>query len=251
MALSATTVGGGMAPMSIGGDDPNFIYLPETGIDYVFALIQQQGSMGYGYSLQVSGIIPIDSGGWEDNFRYQSPFMYSLIIATAEPVEAQGKTFSAVVKSNAMPEGIPVEIEVVAQNAEKTVSILHTDYFLPVTQETHTLALEDPREPAIFDRWSDMTEEEVHLYDPNNFPDPNVLPKTLNTEAFDFMERYDTDRVKPLHYIPVEENDELRIQFVMDGTVLMMVAGEWLGSNKCFDIDNNGIVNLRDMYFGF
>jgi len=254
LALSATTVGGGMMMMAMdGGDpnsDPNFIYLPDTGIDCTFTLLQQQGSDGYGYALQQSGFMPIDSDNWEDSFRYQSPFMYSVIVVSSEPVEAQGMAIRGKVKSNALPEGVVVDIEVVAQNAEKTIGILHTDYFLPVTQDSYDALTADPREPVIFDRWSDITAEEAHLYDPNNFPDPNMPPKTIDTSALDFMERHDPNRVKPLHYIPVETDDELRIEVLPASmSAFTLFASRWLIAGiSAADINRDGIVNLNDLY---
>ena len=253
LAIDATTVSAIDAmEMAFCSSDPNFVYLPVNGIEWTCQLIQQNGSGGSGYSLNVEpGYSPVDTDDWEENMRFQSPLMYSFIVETAEPIDLSERVFSAKVKSNALPEGIDVSLRHVAQNEDKTVHVLHTDYFLAVSAGTYSTLESETREPEIFDRWSEVSEQDAWMYDPNNFPDPNIPPFTLDTVLPDFMDRHDPNRMKPLHYIPLEDIDELRVQFIPDAECVSMIGPEWLGSNKCFDIDNNGIVNLKDTSFGF
>ena len=251
LALNATAVTAidSMHMLAFSTNDPNYIYLPATGIEWSCRLIQQNGDKGYGYALNVEpGYSPINTTKWEDNFMYQSPLMYSFIVCTAEPEDCGSRGFTAKVKSDALPEGIDVKLLLVAQNEEKTVHIFHTEFFLAVNVEAYDVLINDDAEPAIFDRWSEISEQEAWLYDPNYFPDPNYPPFTIDTLDPDFMEYHDPNRIKPLHYIPLEETDELRLQLVPDVACLELASREWLGSGRSFDFNGDGVVNFADLF---
>ncbi|MBU1235096.1 MAG: hypothetical protein KKC77_19585 [Proteobacteria bacterium] len=94
--------------------------------------------------------------------------------------------------------------------------------------------------------------------------DPNVLIVWGEPEFYELVLYTDTnhprfnevelpqERILPVYIIPVNaENDELRIEFIPNDELLLIGASEWLGSNKCLDINNDGIVNLKDFFFGF
>lgn len=207
--------------------------IPESGLSVLnLDLVQQQGSLGVGYTTVIpeSGFMAFNTNDAENMMKYASPMMYSYTVATAEPADLIGNTYNALIKTDQVPDGMNIGISVVASNQENTIHVARTDYFLPVdTRFYDDLIASGPMQ--VFDRWSLSS-------DPNTLDthDPNFVP--------------DESRLIDCAVIPIAvPDDELRIEFLIDGNVLIDAAGSWLDSGKLFDINNDGIVNLKDLYF--
>jgi hypothetical protein len=214
-AISAPTSGGASssAMMSSGWEstiittamiDPNAIVLPDYGVIYEVKLVRQYDE----YALVEDSLSGSNSDDWTTNYKEQYPCKYQYIALLAYPTDLWGTTSTALVKSS-MAE-VEVELKPVACNQDMTVWVLDTDYFLPLEPEAYTTLMNEPNEPVMKDRWSD----------PNDGPVGDV----------------------PLHYLPVDDTDEVTVQF----TGVKDVFKWWLCNNPSADLNGDGIFNMKD-----
>ena len=143
------------------------------------------------------------------------PMMYSVTVSLSEPIEWDGTVYSARVHSS-NGQSIDIDISIIESNADNTVHIARTDMFLPID----TTLFPDPNDPNSFevvDKWND----------PNDIIECPAVPVDVPGGYLEF------------EFVP------------NDSELIKIGASEWLGNNKCLDINNDGIVNLKDFFFGF
>jgi hypothetical protein len=248
-ALSSPTTGGApmgasmsMIPMSMVELDPNAVELPSYGYDFDAYVVRQFD----GYSRRVNEITPTDSNSWEVNYREMFPCKAEYLIALSAPEDIGGMRLDANIYTSLLPEGIDVELEVVAGNDANTVWVAHSDYFLPVQEQAYIDLMNDPNAGQVFDRWTWLTEEELPLYDPNYYDDPNDCPLLpIDPMDPDFMERHDTRRALDMQYLPCAEEDTIR--FRLDFQLPVMALDKWLSTESpTADLNGDGIVNMVD-----
>ena len=210
--------------------DPDPV-LPDVGIEIDCVLVQQQGERGNGFVVEMAdGIVPLNYSGADALFQYAAPMMYSYTVTTAEPVGAfVGQYSQALIKTHIA--SVPVGLSVTDSNVEGTVFVAVTDPFLVVAEEYY-----DPEMPVaeVYDRWSySVDPNALDIHDPNFVVDPN--------------------RIIECPVLPMSEEDVLRVEFIgaSDFMSFFSGSGEWLGSNRTFDVNQDGIVNLKDWMFLF
>jgi hypothetical protein len=248
MALSAPTSGGATTSMMSLGPvdiDPNTIVLPTSGVEWDMWVARQYDD----HAIKEDTVSASNSDHWEDNYRYQVPCVYEILVLCSEPIdpdEIVGLTGSGYVKTDLLPEGISVELKPVTSNADNTVWLLMTDKFLPVQPQVYIDLMNDPNEHVIFDRWTPVSAEEQHLYDPNMYTDPNDCANyTRNTLAHDFMDRHDTTRVLPMEYLPCNDVDTIRFQFEHNTASIVTFLSKWLQTD--YNVGGeDGHVDLED-----
>lgn len=209
--------------------------LPPAGISWTCRLVQQCGQNGNGFVVEQAGSFMAGNNTDEESiFRHGFPLMYSYTIMTADPIpDFVGKTFSAKIKSDAAPDGIPIGLTVTKANDQNTVFIVRSDWFNDVSTEFY-----NPDQAV------------VQLYDRFSEGDPNSTIFDVDDPNFITNQLYDPNRIRDCYIVPIEpENDSLRIEFVMDPVVFFTAMPDWLGSNKTFDLNQDGIVNLEDYCF--
>jgi hypothetical protein len=222
--------------------------LPGHGFSYSTALVQQKGGISGGVTETVGeGFVATNLTDVDLAFRYAAPMMYSFTLRTSEPVDLNNRAFVANIKTDSCANDFPVELRNYASNEENTVHVLRTEYFLlQDTQYYSELTGGGQHEViAVYDRWS-----HADWYNPN---DPNTYDGTsldISEPNFIVDEMYDSDRVRPCYIIPIEAEDDYVEVTIEESSLFGVIGGEWLSDNKLCDMNNDGIVNLRD-WFGF
>jgi len=252
--------------------------VPSSGLSYTCSLVAQKGKMGAGYCKKATSIMPINLSDTNDYLRYAGPFMYSYIVKTASPANIVSDTYSASVTTNACPDGICVEVTVIASSEDKQTHVARTERFLPVDSDIDVSALSSIQ---VYDRWTGLEDPNIwdpeqydisvmddwlsvvdpNLYaDPNIVPDPNVLFDPGNPDFYNIVSRIDTsaenfedilipERIMSIKIIPLgSDGDLMRIRF--DPTTIgaiMKFSESWLTPDATLDINGDGIVNLKDL----
>jgi hypothetical protein len=246
--LEAPVSGSASAPMGVCGIDsnsidPNMINLP-THLVYEFRIVQQCGPSGHGYSVEVGDLLARDVPRLESNMRYQIPLKVEAIAVFPSPQDVLGCNVTLEVASSI--DSVLLNAEIVAVNDSGTLAVGLSDYFIPVKQDIYD-TLTAQGSSVIFDRWSPISDEERHLYDPNMYEDPNDFPNlTIDTLAPDFMERHDHHRMRPLNLLRVETGDPLLIRVESFDDLIMKGCEQWLSTDSLIDVNNDGIVNFTD-----
>lgn len=232
---------------------------PPDDIEYTCTLIQQCGKPGEGYTREMpNGFVPFNLNDSEDVFRYAAPLMYSYLVTMPEPLDITQVQFEGILTTGQCPEGIRVGVYVVASNLEKTVYVLRTDYFLPVEGAAYE-SLSGQTVNA-YDRWTPLEDPNapeswysyIHYDEPNEVWVTDRMVSILDTTEPNFIvdEIYSQDRVRPMHVIPVGQDDTLEIEFVIpDVSIIMAAAPYWLNQHDGLDTNKDGIVNLWDLFW--
>lgn len=233
---------------------------PEKGIDYEVALVQQKGSVGNGYSEQVTGLVPCNFTELDDIFYYSYPMAYSFIVKTSKPVDLTENVFYAKVKTQAFPDGATVEIAAFLSNDTQTVHVLRTDFFV-LNQTEYFLDMigcyDDPNnlcdpnfiEPlhaAVYDRWTPVDGIDYGDGEYYAFPDFTATALDLYSEGFNDSEHMDPERIKPCWIIPIDEDDHVEIEFIVDDSTALKSLSSWMTDDALYDFNGDGIFNLKD-----
>lgn len=249
---------------------------PASGISVASCdLIQRQGNAGKSTIQKLKYLTAGNLSKPSDYFKHSAPEQLSIIFKTASPVDITGTKVSATIKTDACPAGITLDITIIGSNADKTTHVARTEAFLPVDstiQVPPTISVYDNctpfADPNIWDSnqyvivkrpdWLSLVDP--NLYDdPNLVPDPNVFFDPHNPAFFTFTNRLDTEtddfdmiyipsRVMQIKTIALGATDDtLDIDINWsDPRLILLIAPNWLSTNRVFDINNDGIVNLGD-----
>jgi hypothetical protein len=229
--------------------------LPDSGFNYSTSLVQQIGVASAGTVEEKASFTPGNVVDPDILFLQAYPYMYSFIVTTAVPADFGDKVFEASVVSDAAPDGIPVEIRMVASNEEGTVHVLRTSYFKPVEESIFD---PDLLEVPVYDWWT--PEPGVDPNDPNTYEmpdweDPNSPPPVPSDYPMDTKDpnfivdgMYDPDRVEPCVFVPIAVDDSgMRIRIELTPLNLLQYSDSWLTDDKNTDFNGDGIVNLADI----
>lgn len=248
---------------------------PDAGIEVVSNdILTMQGSLGQGAPREMSSFMAVNLDTEEKYLRYASPFMFSCIFKTPDPINLAGRTFPAIVKTDFCPSGIKVSIQVIQDNVDNMTHVARTEYFLPVKS---TLDMAQNESVPVYDRWTafenpniwdagqydiQVREDWLDTIDPNvvaAYDDPNDLFDRNNPDFFKFTSRLDPsaknfyeimipDRVLTIKIIPIEaEGDYLYLVIdKSDPSFIISVSDHWLSNYPVLDMNNDSIVNLKD-----
>lgn len=250
---------------------------PESGIEVTaINLLQQQGGLGEGFPKELNnGFIAGNLTEPDRYLRYSAPFMFSFTFKTSRPEQIIGVSIPVRISTNANQHGISLNVTVISSNASKTTHVARTDGFLPVRSDI-TVSAEMP----VYDRWTAFSEPNIWnpdqysivkksnwldfvdpnlLGDPNTCPDPNVLFNPKDPNFFEFTSRLDTsadnfsdilipERIKQFKTISIGTEDFLYFEIDWNSPeLIMMLIPHWLESYSLFDLNNDGIVNFKDL----
>lgn len=238
---------------------------PSTnGLDYTITLVQQCGSMGTQYVEDLSeGFMPFNLINPDNIFRYAGPCMCSVTVRTGGPIDLSDYDFQMQVWTESDTEGILVDAKAFTSNPEQTAWVIRSDYILPSDpQTTATLEgqdltvydcftpLDDPNDPnnyLIEQHWDDVNDvwvidRQVSILDTS---DPNFIIDGI----------YDPNRVRPVTIIEIDEGDSVHCKLIMTDELLMQLFRDicqrdsWLREDPVFDLNQDGIVNKKDLYY--
>jgi hypothetical protein len=249
-----------------------------SGIDtQPVCLVARSGNAGIEYFKEKDYFVPINLEDPNDYLKYASPFCYSWIFTTPEAMDnLVGSEYVGNVSSAACPNGISVKITVTASGIDYKTHVARTEYFLPVDS---SLSISTMSQVDVYDRWTPFPDPNIwnneqyvrsvkddwldlidpNLYaDPNICPDPNVFFRPDDPNFYHFVNRLDTttdefedvmihDRVMQIKILPVGQEDEINVRidrFAVEN--ILHAAPYWLTGNKMYDLNSDGIVNLRD-----
>jgi hypothetical protein len=251
---------------------------PDSGIEVTSTdLLQQQGNSGEGFPKELNnGFMAGNLTKPEQYLRYSAPYMFSFIFKTAQPEELIGRFVPVIISTNAYYQGIHINLTVIGSNSDKKTHVARTDGFLPVGS-----AIPIAAEVSVYERWTGFSEPNIwdanqyvrsvredwldvvdpNLYaDPNTCPDPNVLFNPADPNFYIFTNRLDTtavnfhaviipERVYSVKTIPIlAANDYLDIDMDRNSpAAIMLFAENWLCAFSLFDLNNDGIVNMKDL----
>lgn len=242
-------------------------------------LVSQSGSKGGGFSREIDSPLATNLICEDQYLRYASPFAYSFVIKTAEPLDIIDREVSGRVVSDSFPEGIEVKAFVYDSSDDLQTHVVRTEHFLIVDN-----AFDQAYEPQlIYDRWTppdgdpnDVWDEDIYAamvkddwfdyvdpnsYDPNDISDPNDLFDPDNPDFYDFVHRLDTrhprfdeaklpDRIIEVQSLPVMAEGDY-IEFQLDRRSLLVFLDYWMTDKRNYDLNGDGIVNLKDWVLMF
>ncbi len=206
------------------------------------SLVQQMGSaVGDGqYVKDVTNLVAGNAVDHNDFITNSYPFMYSFAFETEEPIDLNELQFNGIVRTDIYPEGVNVDINIISSNSANTRHIARTSYIFPTNS-----VLTPPEVVVVYDRWTPFDG------DPNS-PEYIEFERLMDTSNPDFLEEgnHIPDRMMMGVTIPIKGVDGY-MEFELDeNSLIFEFITSWLTSNKNFDMNNDGIVNLPDIYIG-
>jgi len=208
---------------------------------------KKSGKCGQGYTSPVDTILALSHSDPNTIMFRSTPYILTSRVILSEPVSQNlvGLSFTGrlSVSGNDMGD-IESTIMAISDNGKRVVA--QTDGIVPIDARDY---IEEDIPNVVYDRWTesdDPNDPAVQIYAPLWPDDPNLV----NEEGV-YFEGLDPNRFVPVHCVPVESDDTIKIEFDVLSfmPLLPYVSASWLTNDKNCDINNDGIVNLKDMIF--
>jgi len=218
----------------------------EIGTSVEFSWDKKSGDCGQGYTKPVDMLFALSHSDAGTIVFRSTPYILTSHVTLSEPVyqDIIGLSFTGYLTVAGNDRG-DIESTIVAVSDDGRRVISQSDGIVPIDARDY---IEEDVPNVVYDRWTesdDPNDTAVQIYAALWPDDPNLVD-----DNGVYFEGLDPNRFNPVHCVPVESGDTINIKFDISSFIPLFpyVSESWLTNNRNLDINNDGIVNFKDLY---